>query len=58
MRKNLIEMLDELELNKKIHLKSCKELFNSHDELLHMTSVIQYPVLLMIKIIQVLIQKY
>ncbi|MDD6244455.1 MAG: hypothetical protein PUB03_02200 [bacterium] len=44
MRKNLIEMLDELELNKKIHLKSCKELFNSHDELLHTTSVIPYPV--------------
>lgn len=44
MRKNLIEMLDELELNKKIHLKSCEELFNSHDELLHTTSVIPYPV--------------
>lgn len=44
MRKNLIEMLDYLELNKKIHLKSCEELFNSHDELLHTTSFIPYPV--------------
>lgn len=44
MRKNLVEMLDELELNKKLQLTSCEELFNCHDELLHTTSVILYPV--------------
>lgn len=44
MRKNLIEMLDELNLNKKLHIDSCSELFENKDELLHTTSMIPYPV--------------
>lgn len=44
MRKNLIEMLDELNLNKKLNISSCSELFENKDELLHTTSVIPYPV--------------
>ncbi len=44
MRKNLIEMLDELKLNKKLHIDSCLELFENNDTLLHTTSVIPYPV--------------
>jgi len=44
MRKNLIEMLDELEINKKLNIKSCNELFESKDYLLHTTSIIPYPV--------------
>ena len=44
MRKNLIEMLDELNLNKKLHMDSCSELFEEKDYLLHTTSIIPYPV--------------
>lgn len=44
MRKNLIEMLDDLNLNKKLHLSSCSELFENKNELLHTTSLIPYPV--------------
>ncbi|MBR3613697.1 MAG: hypothetical protein IKL55_00765 [Clostridia bacterium] len=44
MRKNLIEMLDELNLNDKLNLKSCSELFENKDYLLHTTSVIPYPI--------------
>ena len=44
MRKNLIEMLDELNLNNKLHLDSCSELFEYKDYLLHTTSIIPYPV--------------
>ncbi len=44
MRKNLIEMLDELNLNKKLRLESCCELFADRDDLLHTTSLIPYPV--------------
>lgn len=44
MRKNLIEMLDELNLNKKLHINSCSELFENQDQLLHTTSMIPYPV--------------
>lgn len=44
MRKNLIEMLDELKLNEKLELKSCTELFENRDDLLHTTSLIPYPV--------------
>lgn len=44
MRKNLIDMLDELNLNKKLNIYSCLELFENKDELLHTTSVIPYPV--------------
>lgn len=44
MRKNLIEMLDELELNRRLHINSCNELFGDKDYLLHTTSIIPYPV--------------
>lgn len=44
MRKNLVDMLDELNLNKKLNIKSCLELFGNKDELLHTTSIIPYPV--------------
>lgn len=44
MRKNLIEMLDRLNLNQKLHLDSCSELFEEKDYLLHTTSIIPYPV--------------
>jgi len=44
MRKNLIEMLNELNLNKKLNIKSCSELFDEHDIMLHTTSIIPYPV--------------
>lgn len=44
MRNNLIMMLDEIELNKKLNIESCSELFGMVDELLHTTSLIPYPV--------------
>lgn len=44
MRKNIIEMLDELKLNKKLKIESCAELFKDKDYLLHTTSLIPYPV--------------
>lgn len=44
MRKNVIEMLDELEINKYLKIKSCSSLFDDSDYLLHTTSVIPYPV--------------
>lgn len=44
MRKNLIEMLDEIKLNDKLKIKSCSQLFGDKEELLHTTSVIPYPV--------------
>ena len=44
MRKNLIEMLDELNINEKLDLDSCSELFEEKDYLLHTTSIIPYPV--------------
>lgn len=44
MRKNLVEMLDELNLNYKLNIDSCSELFEDKDCLLHTTSIIPYPV--------------
>lgn len=44
MRNNLVEMLDELKLNEKLHITSCMELFHNEDKLLHTTSIIPYPV--------------
>lgn len=44
MRKNLIEMLDNLLLNKKLNLSTCAQLFEEADNLLHTTSIIPYPV--------------
>jgi len=43
MRKNLIDMLDELELSKKLGITSSSELFHCND-ILHTTSLIPYPV--------------
>lgn len=44
MRKNIIEMLDELDLNNHLNLNSCAELFEDFNDLLHTTSLIPYPV--------------
>lgn len=44
MRKNLVEMLNELTLNKFLNIESCAELFEEKEELLHTTSIIPYPV--------------
>lgn len=44
MRKNLIEMMDEINIDEKLGIKSCSELFGDKDYLLHTTSIIPYPV--------------
>ena len=44
MRSNLIKMLDDLELDKKLHIHSTSELFKIENSFLHSTSVIKYPV--------------
>lgn len=44
MRKNLIEMLDAINLNVKLGIESCSKLFDENDSLLHTTSLIPYPV--------------
>lgn len=44
MRKNIIDMLNELELNKYLDINSCSELFDENNELLHTTSLIPYPI--------------
>ncbi|MGG5460975.1 hypothetical protein [Clostridium sp. B9] len=44
LRKNMIEMLDEVELNKVLGVESCSELFGEKDSLLHTTALIPYPV--------------
>lgn len=44
MRNNLIKMLDELELDKKLNIKSTSELFEIENSFLHSTSIIKYPV--------------
>lgn len=44
MRKNLISMLDALDLPLYLGLESCDLVFSNHTELLHSTSVIRYPV--------------
>src|SRR4051794_19805376 len=44
MRKNLIEMLDGIELHKFLKIDSCEQLFNEKHFLLHTTSVLRYPV--------------
>lgn len=43
MRNNLISMLDELELNKFLNIKSVSELFDDNNNL-HTTSLLPYPV--------------
>lgn len=44
LRKNLISMLDEIEINKYLNIDSCSELFGQKDYLLHTVSLIPYAV--------------
>ena len=44
MRTALIKYLDELEVNKKLKIKSCESLFNKDSKHLHTTSLVKYPV--------------
>jgi len=44
LRKNLINMLDEIELNKYLNINSCSQLFKEKDYLLHTVSLIPYSV--------------
>lgn len=44
LRKNIISMLDGIELNEVLNLNSCEELFGDKDILLHTISLIPYPV--------------
>lgn len=44
MRNNLIKMLDEIGLNKKLNIQSARSLFDEHNYLLHSTSYLKHPV--------------
>jgi hypothetical protein len=44
MRKNMVEMLNELELHKYLQIEDAEELFGDNHELLHTTSMLRYPV--------------
>lgn len=44
LRKNIIEMLNEIRLNEVLGLKECEELFEDKDNLLHTVSLIPYSV--------------
>jgi hypothetical protein len=44
MRKNLITMLDELQLHTYLHISSTSQLFDTHSHLVQTSSVIKYPV--------------
>lgn len=44
LRKNLIEMLNDLKLNDALNIEDCNELFGSKDYLLHTISLVPYPV--------------
>ncbi|WP_051524764.1 hypothetical protein [Exiguobacterium undae] len=44
MRRNLTVMLDELGLNQLLEIPSTAALFHTHQELLHMTSILRHPV--------------
>ncbi len=44
LRRNLINMLDEIELNKFLNIRSSSQLFEEKDHLLHTVSLIPYPV--------------
>ncbi|ALB45517.1 MULTISPECIES: hypothetical protein [Clostridium] len=46
LRKNLIGMLDEIELNKSLKIENCSQLFEEKDYLLHTFSLIPYSVFL------------
>ena len=43
MRTNLIAMLNELGLHKRLMLSSCTEMFHAENDILHTTSLIKYP---------------
>ena len=42
IRKNIISMLDEIELNKALDINSCSELFGKRDDIMHTVSLIPY----------------
>src|SRR2546425_1805387 len=44
MRRNLISMLDDLDLQKFLDVPSCESLFSEYGSLTHTTSVVRYPV--------------
>ncbi len=44
IRKNLIEMLDGVELNKHLNITSCAELYEDSNHFLHSSSTLRYPV--------------
>lgn len=44
MRSNLVRMLDEIGLQRHLHIDSCASLFGSDCRLLHPTSAVRYPV--------------
>ena len=44
MRKNLIDMLDQLDLHSYLNINCCADLFDSNNTLLHTTSVLPFPV--------------
>ena len=44
LRKNIIKMLDDIKLNEAVRVKSCSQLFDESDSLLHTVSLIPYPV--------------
>jgi len=44
LRNNLINMLDEIEINKSLKINSCSQLFKEKDYLLHTVSLIPYSV--------------
>jgi hypothetical protein len=46
LRKNLVKMLDYIEVNKRLGIQSCESLFNEKKDLLHSTSAFRYPTLL------------
>lgn len=46
MRKNLVDMLNALELQHYLRIENCEQLFQEEDHLLHTTSGLKYPVFL------------
>lgn len=44
IRKNLIEMLDGIQLNEHLNIKTCAELYRDMNHLLHSASTLRYPV--------------
>lgn len=44
LRKNIISMLDDIKLNEVLNVKSCVDLFEDKDYLLHTVSLVPYPV--------------